>query len=73
MKARLFSDGQIIGTCVLAGPNARNVSVIQYRQEFYVFDASINGYALAHHERVYRIEWTPRELTDPEPRLPLKD
>ena len=69
MKARLFIDGESAGH--VDGVH-RDTSVIIYLNEFYVFEASVNGYIRAKAQRVSRIEWTPKEINDPEPQLPME-
>lgn len=68
MIARLFNDGELIGT---VNGIDMDTAIVIFMQEHYVFNANIRGYELAKTQRVARIEYTPRELTDPEPRLPL--
>lgn len=68
MIARLFNDGELVGTANGIDPDT---SIVIFMQEHYVFNANVRGFERAKAQRVSRIEYTPRELTDPEPRLPL--
>ena len=69
MIARLFNDGEQIGHCTIS---SADVGVIQFRNEFYVYNDNVRGYERTVCERVGRIEYTPKEATAGEATLPFE-
>ena len=70
MRARLFSNGELIGTCEIPG---NDISVIRFSHEYYVYNDKLRGYEHVKAFHVGRIEYTPREIADPEARLPWEN
>lgn len=71
IKARLFSYGELIGTAELYGKDAGLTAVIRFNQEYYVYNAKIQGFERAQCRRVGRIEYAPKGDTETQPQLPF--
>ena len=68
MKVKLYCCGELIGHCQVP---SLDIGVVVFMREYYVYNDKLRGYERVNGYVTPSIEYTPKEISDPEPQLPL--